>query len=275
MGWSLFGDSLIKLSPKAENTRIFTGGRCVVLVPMLSGAQPFPLQCFATWHKMMSHMRMVEGKVWKKCCPITCGSSAGAATQGMTSTRYPCTRDASACLQSGRPGDIRYGCSAGLEGKTFNDEEGKSSPGQSLPSRAFSNCPWRSATATTDASGMAKSSRREEGGCWVGDNCWCWHGPAAWPSPNGFCKQQDMSGAFDLGFSLESITTFMKEVGVKYSLLTTLIYTAQTGSKSRLYSYSFLFFPRFGNGENLLSLEGKCFYFCYNSRTLYRCLSLI
>lgn len=133
MGWSLFGDSLIKLSPKVENTQIFTGGRYVVLVPMLSGARPFPLQCFATRHKMMSHMRMVEGKVWKKCCPITCGSSAGAATQGMTSTRCPCTRDASACLQSGRPGDIRCGCSAGLESKTFNDEEGKSSPGQSLP----------------------------------------------------------------------------------------------------------------------------------------------
>ena len=84
-----------------------------------------------------------------------------------------------------------------------------------------------------------------------------------------------MSGAFDLGISLELVTTFMKEVGVKYSLLTMLIYTAQTGSKSRLYTYSFLFFSHFGNGENLLSLEGKCVYFCYNSRTFYPCLSLI
>lgn len=31
----------------------------------------------------------------------------------------------------------------------------------------------------------------------------------------------------------------MKEVGVKYSLLTTLTYSAQAGRKSRLYSYSF------------------------------------
>ena len=103
---------------------------------------------------------MVQGKGWKKCCPVTCGTSAGAATQGMISTRSPCTRDASACLQSGRPGDMRCGCSAGLESKTFNAEEGKSSLGESLPSRAFSGCPWRSATATTNASGMARSSRR-------------------------------------------------------------------------------------------------------------------
>lgn len=118
--------------------------------------------------------------------------------------------------------------------------------------------------------------QQQEDGCWAGDNGWCRHSPATQPSPNSLCKQEDMSGAFNLGISLELITTFMKEVGVKYSLLTTLIYTAQTGSKSRLYSYSFLFFfCHFGNGENLLSLEGKCFYFCYNSRTLYPCLSLI
>lgn len=66
----------------------------------------------------------------------------------------------------------------------------------------------------------------------------------------------------------------VKEVGVKHSPLTALIHTAPAGSTSRLYSYSFLFFSHFGNGENLLSLEGKCFYFCYNSRTLYPCLSL-
>lgn len=51
-----------------------------------------------------------------------------------------------------------------------------------------------------------------------------------------------MSWAVNLGISLELMTTFVKEVGVKYSLLTTLIYTAQTGSKSRLYSYSYFFF---------------------------------
>ena len=68
-----------------------------------------------------------------------------------------------------------------------------------------------------------------------------------------------MSGPLDVGISLELITTLMKEVVVKYSLLTMLISTAWTGRKSRLYSYHFPTPPHFRNGENLLSLEENVF----------------
>lgn len=134
--------------------------------------------------------------------------------------------------------------------------KGKSSLGESLPLRAFSGPSWRSATATTNASGLARSSRRVAAGLGT-DSCWCWHGPATRLSPSGFCQQQDVNGAFDLGISLEFITTFLKKAEIQHSLLTTLVYTAQTGSKSRQSLYFFLFFSLSGNGENLLSVEGK------------------
>lgn len=95
-------------------------------------------------------------------------------------------------------------------------------------SRTFSGCPWRSATATTNASGTARRSRRVA----VGLRTTAGAGMAL---PHASSKM-----AFDLGISLELITAFVKEVGVKYSLLTTLIYTAQTGT---ILIFLFIFFP--------------------------------
>lgn len=91
----------------AMSWSLFPQGRCP--------PQPCSPQGFATQRKIVSHMWTVQGKEWKKCCPVTCGTSADAVTQGTVPTRSSCTGDPSACLQSGRPGDTRCGCPAGPE----------------------------------------------------------------------------------------------------------------------------------------------------------------
>lgn len=106
---------------------------------------------------------MVPGQGWEKCCLITCGTSV---VQGMASAT--CSSGVShdpACLQSERPSATSCGGSAGLGGHVFNAEEGKNNLAEPLPSAAFPGCPWRSATATINASGMARSSRGWSWGC--------------------------------------------------------------------------------------------------------------
>lgn len=67
----------------------------------------------------------------------------------------------------------------------------------------------------------------------------------AWPC-HSFCDQEGVRWAFVLGLSLALITTVEKETGVKCSFLATLIYTAQTGSKSKiLFIFLFILSPHF------------------------------
>lgn len=96
--------------------------------------------------------------------------------QRIIPSRCPsCTRSASACLQCGSSGDMRWGCSAGLEGKMFTAEEGKRTLCES-EMRRFS---WSflEVTHSNRTSGMARSS-------WsAGNKCWCQQGSVTLLTP--------------------------------------------------------------------------------------------